>query len=166
MAKIALRGNPVSTSGDLPKVGGKAPDFKLVTKDLKDVSLADYKGKKKILNIFPSIDTPVCAMSTRKFNEHAKQHTDTVMLMVSADLPFAQGRFCGNEHLDNVVTLSMMRGQKFADDYGVRIMDGPLAGVTARAVVVLGADDKVLHAEMVPDISNEPNYEAALKALG
>ena len=166
MAKIALRGNPVSTSGDLPKVGGKAPDFKLVTKDLKDVSLGDYKGKKKILNIFPSIDTPVCAMSTRKFNEHAKQHADTVMLMVSADLPFAQGRFCGNEHLDNVVTLSMMRGQKFADDYGVRIMDGPLAGVTARAVVVLGTDDKVLHAEMVSDISNEPNYEAALKALG
>lgn len=166
MAKIALRGNPVSTSGDLPKVGGKAPDFKLVTKDLKDVSLADYHGKKKILNIFPSIDTPVCAMSTRKFNEHAKQHANTVMLMVSADLPFAQGRFCGNEHLDNVVTLSMMRGQKFADDYGVRIMDGPLAGVTARAVVVLGADDKVLHAEMVSDISNEPNYEAALKALG
>ena len=166
MAKIALRGNPVSTSGDLPKVGGKAPDFKQVTKDLKDVSLADYQGKKKILNIFPSIDTPVCAMSTRKFNEHAKQHADTVMLMVSADLPFAQGRFCGNEHLDNVVTLSMMRGQKFADDYGVRIMDGPLAGVTARAVVVLGADDKVLHAEMVSDISNEPNYEAALKALG
>ncbi|HEU5399384.1 MAG TPA: thiol peroxidase, partial [Gammaproteobacteria bacterium] len=129
-------------------------------------SLGDYKGKKKILNIFPSIDTPVCAMSTRKFNEHAKQHADTVMLMVSADLPFAQGRFCGNEHLDNVVTLSMMRGQKFADDYGVRIMDGPLAGVTARAVVVLGTDDKVLHAEMVSDISNEPNYEAALKALG
>jgi len=166
MAKIALRGNPVSTSGDLPKVGGKAPDFKLVTKDLKDVSLGDYQGKKKILNIFPSIDTPVCAMSTRKFNEHAKQHADTVMLMVSADLPFAQGRFCGNEHLDNVVTLSMMRGQKFADDYGVRIMDGPLAGVTARAVVVLDPHDKVLHTEMVSDISHEPNYEAALKALG
>ena len=166
MAKIALRGNPVNTSGALPKVGGKAPDFKLVTKDLKDVSLADYKGKKKILNIYPSIDTPVCAMSTRKFNEHAKQHADTVMLMVSADLPFAQGRFCGNEHLDNVVTLSMMRGQKFADDYGVRILDGALAGVTARAVVVLDGNDKVLYTEMVSDISHEPNYEAALKALG
>jgi thiol peroxidase len=166
MAKIALRGNPVNTSGELPKVGGKAPDFKLVTKDLKDVGLADYHGKKKVLNIYPSIDTPVCAMSTRKFNEHAKQHADTVMLMISADLPFAQGRFCGNEHLDNVVTLSMMRGQKFAEDYGVRILDGALAGVTARAVVVLDGNDKVLYTEMVSDISHEPNYEAALRALG
>lgn len=166
MANIALRGNPIHTSGDLPKVGSKAPDFKLVTKDLKDVSLGDYKGKKKILNIYPSIDTPVCALSTRKFNEHAKQHADTVMLMISADLPFAQGRFCGNENLDNVVTLSMMRGREFGDAYGVWLKDGPLAGVTARAVVVLDANDKVLHAEMVSDIANEPNYEAALKALG
>lgn len=166
MAKITLRGNPIHTSGELPKVGGKAPDFKLVSKDLKDLSLADFKGKKKILNIFPSIDTPVCAMSTKKFNDYAKQHADTVMLMVSADLPFAQGRFCGNEHLENVVTLSMMRGQKFGQDYGVMIQDGPLAGVTARAVVVLDANDKVLHTEMVPEIAHEPNYEAALKALG
>ena len=166
MAKIALRGNPVHTSGDLPKVGTKAPDFKLVNKDLKDVSLADYKGKKKILNIYPSIDTPVCALSTRKFNEHAKQHSDTVMLMVSVDLPFAQGRFCGNEHLENVQTLSLMRGREFADKYGVMIQDGPLAGVLARAVVVIDQDDKVVHTEMVPDIASEPNYEAALKALG
>ena len=166
MAKIALRGNPIHTSGDLPKVGGKAPDFKLVSKDLKDISLADYKGKKKILNIYPSIDTPVCALSTRKFNEHAKQHADTVMLMISADLPFAQGRFCGNDTLDNVDTLSLWRGLIFADDSGVRIWDGPLAGVTARAVVVLDGDDKILHTEMVPDIASEPNYDAALKALG
>ena len=166
MAKIALRGNPVHTSGELPKVGGKAPDFRLVTKDLKDASLGDYKGKKKILNIYPSIDTPVCALSTRKFNEHAKQHSDTVMLMISADLPFAQGRFCGNENLANVVTLSMMRGREFGDAYGVWLKDGPLAGVTARAVVVLDADDKVLYTEMVPDIASEPNYDAALKALG
>ena len=166
MAKIALRGNPVHTNGDLPKVGSKAPDFKLVTKDLKDVSLADYKGKKKILNIYPSIDTPVCALSTRKFNEHAKQHDDTVMLMVSVDLPFAQGRFCGNEHLDNVQTLSLMRGREFADRYGVMIQDGPLAGVLARAIVVIDQDDKVVHTEMVPDIASEPDYEAALKALG
>jgi thioredoxin-dependent peroxiredoxin len=166
MAKIALRGNPVTTSGDLPKVGGKAPDFKLVNKDLKDVSLADFKGKKKILNIYPSIDTPVCAMSTRKFNEHAKKHGDTVIFMVSMDLPFAQTRFCGNEHLENVQTLSLMRGRKFADDYGVMLEDGPLAGVLARAVVVLDANDKVVHTEMVPDIAQEPNYEAALKALG
>ena len=166
MAKIALRGNPVHTNGDLPKVGGKAPDFKLVNKDLKDVSLADYKGKKKILNIYPSIDTPVCALSTRKFNEHAKQHSDTVMLMVSVDLPFAQGRFCGNEHLENVQTLSLMRGREFADAYGVMIQDGPLAGVLARAVVVIDEHDKVVHTEMVPDIASEPDYEAALKALG
>ena len=166
MAKIALRGNPVHTSGELPKVGGKAPDFRLVTKDLKDASLGDYKGKKKILNIYPSIDTPVCALSTRKFNGHAKQHSDTVMLMISADLPFAQGRFCGNENLANVVTLSMMRGREFGDAYGVWLKDGPLAGVTARAVVVLDADDKVLYTEMVPDIASEPNYDAALKALG
>ena len=166
MAKIALRGNPVHTSGELPKVGSKAPDFKLVNKDLKDVSLADYKGKKKILNIYPSIDTPVCAMSTRKFNEHAKQHPDTVIIMVSMDLPFAQTRFCGNEHLENVQTLSLMRGRDFADHYGVMLKDGPLAGVLARAVVVVDKDDKVVHAEMVPDIAQEPNYDAALKALG
>jgi len=166
MAKITLRGNSVHTSGELPKVGGKAPDFRLVSKDLKDLSLADFKGKKKILNIFPSIDTPVCALSTKKFNDYAKQHADTVMLMVSADLPFAQGRFCGNEHLENVVTLSMMRGQRFGQDYGVMIQDGPLAGVTARAVVVLDANDTVIHTEMVDEIANEPNYEAALKALG
>ena len=166
MATIALRGNPVHTSGDLPKVGAKAPDFHLVAKDLKDVSLADYKGKKKVLNIYPSIDTPVCALSTRKFNEQASAHPDTVMLMISADLPFAQGRFCGAEGLANVVTLSMMRGREFGDAYGVWLKDGPLAGVTARAVVVLDADDKVLYTEMVPDIASEPNYAAALKALG
>jgi thiol peroxidase len=166
MGKTALRGNPVTTSGELPKVGSKAPDFYLVTKDLKDVSLADFKGKKKVLNIYPSIDTPVCALSTRKFNEKASAHPDTVMLMISADLPFAQGRFCGAEGLANVVTLSMMRGREFGDTYGVWLKDGPLAGVTARAVVVLDKDDKVVHAEMVSDIANEPDYDAALKALG
>jgi thiol peroxidase len=166
MANISLHGNPVHTSGELPKTGGKAPGFKLVNKDLKDVSLADFKGKKKLLNIVPSLDTPVCALSTKKFNEHAKAHKDTVILIVSADLPFAQGRFCGNEHLDNVIPLSLMRGQKFATDYGVLIEDGPLAGVTARAVVVLDADDKVVYTEMVSDIAHEPDYEKALKALG
>jgi thiol peroxidase len=166
MGKTALRGNPVTTSGELPKVGSNAPDFHLVTKDLKDVSLADFKGKKKVLNIYPSIDTPVCALSTRKFNEKASAHPDTVMLMISADLPFAQGRFCGAEGLANVVTLSMMRGREFGDTYGVWLKDGPLAGVTARAVVVLDKDDKVVHAEMVSDIANEPDYDAALKALG
>ena len=166
MASITLQGNPIHTSGELPKQGAKAPDFKLVNKDLKDVSLADFKGKKKLLNIVPSLDTPVCALSTKKFNEHAKTHRDTVILIISADLPFAQGRFCGNEHLENVVPLSMMRGQKFGDDYGVMIQDGPLAGVTARAVVVLDADNKVVYSEMVPEIAHEPDYEKALKALG
>ncbi|HET7394858.1 MAG TPA: thiol peroxidase [Gammaproteobacteria bacterium] len=166
MANITLKGNPIHTSGDLPKIGSKAPDFKLVNKDLKDVSLADFKGKKKLLNIVPSLDTPVCALSTKKFNDHAKAHSDTVILVISADLPFAMGRFCGNEHLDNVVPLSLMRGQKFADDYGVLLKDGPLAGITARAVVVLDADNKVVYSEMVPEIAHEPDYEKALKALG
>ena len=166
MAKITLRGNPVHTSGELPKTGNKAPDFRLTTKDLKDVSLADYKGKKKLLNIVPSLDTPVCAMSTKKFNEHAKAHADTVILIVSADLPFAMGRFCGVEHLENVVPLSLMRDKKFAQDYGVLIQDGPLAGVTARAVVILDANDKIVYTELVPEIANEPDYQAALKALG
>ncbi len=166
MAKITLRGNPVHTSGELPKTGSQAPDFKLTTKDLKDVSLADYKGKKKLLNIVPSLDTPVCALSTKKFNDHAKTHKDTVMLIVSADLPFAMGRFCGLEHLDNVVPLSLMRNKKFAQDYGVLIQDGPMAGITARAVVVLDANDKVMYTEMVREIANEPDYQAALKVLG
>ena len=166
MAKITLRGNPIHSNGELPKVGSKAPDFKLTTKDLKDVTLADYQGKKKLLNIVPSLDTPVCALSTKKFNDHAKQHQDTVILIVSADLPFAMGRFCGVEHLDNVVPLSLMRDKKFAQDYGVLLLDGPLAGVTARAVVVLDANDKVMYTEMVPEIAQEPDYEKALKALG
>lgn len=166
MAKITLRGNPIHSSGELPKVGAQAPNFKLTTKDLKDVSLADYKGKKKLLNIVPSLDTPVCALSTKKFNEHAKQHADTVILIVSADLPFAQGRFCGNEHLDNVIPLSLMRDKKFAQDYGVLLQDGPLAGVTARAVVVLDANDKVVYTELVPEIAQEPDYNKAIKALG
>ena len=165
MAKIALAGNPINTSGDLPKVGAKAPDFKLTDADLKDVSLADFKGKKKLLNIFPSIDTPVCAMSTRKFNEAAAKHDNAVMLMVSADLPFAMSRFCGAENTKTVKTLSMMRDRHFAKDYGVLITDGPLAGITARAVVVIDENDKVVHTELVPDIKQEPDYDKALAAL-
>lgn len=165
MATVTLHGKPVHTSGDLPEPGSKAPDFNLVNKDLKDVSLADFNGKKKLLNIVPSLDTSVCALSTKKFNEHAKVHQDTVILVVSADLPFAQSRFCGNEHLDNVIPLSLMRGQQFATDYGVLIEDGPLAGVTARAVVVLDEDDNVVYTEMVSEIAHEPDYEKALKAL-
>jgi thiol peroxidase len=166
MATITLRGNAVHTNGDLPKTGAAAPAFKLVTQDLKDVGLSDYKGKKKVLNIFPSIDTPTCATSVRKFNEKASKLQDTVVLCISADLPFAMKRFCAAEGLANVVNLSLMRGGKFAEDYGVRIQDGPLAGLTARACLVVDQNDQVLHAELVKEIADEPNYDAALKALG
>jgi thiol peroxidase len=165
MATVTLRGNPFQTSGDLPAVGSEAPGFRLVAKDLKDVSLHDYAGKKKVLNIFPSIDTPTCATSVRKFNEKASSAPNAVVLCISADLPFAQARFCGAENLANVVTLSMMRGNHFAKDYGVLMETGPLAGLTARACVVLDEQNKVLHAELVKEIADEPNYDAALKAL-
>lgn len=165
MATTALQGNPVTLSGDLPTVGGQAPDFKLVDKDLADKSLADFAGKKKLLNIVPSLDTPVCATSTKKFNEAMAGKSDAVALVISADLPFAMGRFCGAEGIDNVVGLSMMRSRNFAKDYGVLIEDGPLAGITARAVVVLDSDDKVVYTQLVPEITEEPNYEAALAAL-
>lgn len=166
MAKTALQGNPVSLAGDLPAVGSTAPDFKLVTKDLGDVTLADYAGKKKLLNIVPSLDTPVCATSTKKFNETMAGKSDAVALVISADLPFASGRFCGAEGIENVVPLSIMRSKNFAKDFGVLIEDGPLAGITARAVVVLDADNKVVYTQLVPEITQEPDYDAALAALG
>jgi len=165
MAKITLKGNPINTNADLPAVGAAAPDFSLTDGDLNDVTLADYKGKKKLLNIVPSLDTPVCATSTRKFNEYAKGRDNVVMLMVSADLPFAMGRFCTGEDLHNVVPLSMMRSRNFAKDYGVLITDGPLAGITSRAVVVIDENDKVVYTEMVPEIGEEPDYDKALAAL-
>ncbi|HET8552799.1 MAG TPA: thiol peroxidase [Gammaproteobacteria bacterium] len=166
MTQITLRGNAINTNGELPRVGSTAPDFSLVNKDLKDVSLAEWEGRKKLLNIVPSLDTPVCALSTKKFNEYAKDHPDTVILIISADLPFAMSRFCGDEGLENVITLSLMRGRDFARDYGVLIEDGPMAGLTARAVVVIDENDTVVYTELVPEIGNEPDYEAALKALG
>jgi thiol peroxidase len=166
MATITLRGKEIHTAGELPRVGSKAPDFTLTDKDLRDVGLAEFTGKKKLLSIFPSIDTPVCALSTKKFNEYARDHEDTVMLMISADLPFAHGRFCNTERLANVISLSLMRDPEFADDYGVLIEDGPFAGLTARAIVVLDENDTVVHAELVPEIGQEPDYQAALKALG
>jgi thioredoxin-dependent peroxiredoxin len=166
MATVTLRGNPVQTNGELPKVGSKAPDFKLVNPDLKDVSLADFAGKKKILNIYPSIDTPVCATSTRKFNEKASSMKDAVVICIAADLPFAFRRFCGAEGLSNVQTLSLMRGKDFGKAYGVELTNGPMAGLLARAIVVLDQDNKVTHTELVPEIAQEPNYEAALKAVG
>ena len=164
MAQVTLGGNPIHTNGDLPAVGAKAPDFKLTSGDLKDLTLADFKGKKKILNIVPSLDTPVCATSTRKFNETAGKLPNTVVLVVSADLPFASKRFCTTEGLQNVTTLSLMRDKNFAKDYGVLIQDGPLAGVCARAVVVVDESDKVVYKQLVPEIKQEPDYEKALAA--
>jgi thioredoxin-dependent peroxiredoxin len=166
MATITLKGNPVQTHGELPEPGSAAPGFRLVNQDLKDVTLHDFAGKKKVLNIFPSIDTPTCATSVRKFNERAAAMKDTAVLCISADLPFAAKRFCGAEGLSNVITLSTLRDPTFAKEYGVRIETGPLAGLTARAVVVLDADNQVLHAELVKEIADEPDYGAALKALG
>ena len=165
MASITLKGNEIHTNGELPKVGAQAPDFSLVNGDLADVSLATYAGKKKLLSIVPSLDTPVCATSTKKFNDHAKEKGDTVFLMISADLPFAMKRFCAAEGADNVISLSMMRSRNFAKDYGVLIEDGPLAGITARAVVVVDENDKVVHAELVPEIAEEPDYDTALAKL-
>ena len=165
MAKITLKGNAINTNGELPKNGSPAPDFKLTTADLADVSLSAYKGKKKLLNIVPSLDTGVCATSTKKFNENASKHANVVMLIISADLPFAMSRFCAAENTKNVITLSMMRDRHFAKDYGVLMTDGPLAGITARAVVVLDENNKVVYTEMVPEITQEPNYDKALAAL-
>lgn len=165
MGKVTLGGTPVQVDGEFPQKGQVAPAFSLVGKDLADVSLAAFAGKRKVLNIFPSIDTPTCAMSVRHFNKDAGSLDNAVVLCISADLPFAQSRFCGAEGLTNVVTLSTMRGREFLRDYGVAIASGPLAGLCARAVVVLDANNRVLHAEMVPDIRNEPDYAAALKAL-
>ena len=160
---ITLGGNPITVAGNFPQPGDTAPDFKLVSGDLSEVSLSDFAGKKKLLNIVPSLDTGVCAMSTKKFNDAAVE--GVVTLVISADLPFAQGRFCGAEGTTDIVTLSTMRGAEFKRNYGVDITDGPLAGVTARAVVVLDENNKVLYSELVPEIKDEPNYQAALAAL-
>ena len=162
---VTLGGNPVQVAGSLPQPGQSAPDFSLVGADLADVSLKNYAGKRKVLNIFPSLDTPTCAVSVRTFNKHASSLANTVVLCISADLPFAQNRFCGAEGLANVVTLSTMRGHIFMQDYGVALRSGPLAGVCARAVIVLDGNNRVLHSELAPEIKNEPDYDAALKAL-
>ncbi len=165
MSKVTLHGQPISVNGQFPAVGSAAPAFALVAGDLSDATLESFAGKRKVLNIFPSVDTPTCAASVRHFNESASKLDNTVVLCISADLPFAQARFCGAEGLDKVVNLSMMRGRQFLNDYGVAIADGPLAGLAARAVVVLDAHDKVIHTELVSEIGHEPNYDAALKAL-
>ncbi len=165
MAQVTLKGNPVQVNGELPQVGTQAPAFSLVGAGLADVSLKDFAGKRKVLNIFPSVDTPTCATSVRTFNAKANDVANTVVLCISADLPFAQARFCGAEGLENVQNLSTLRGREFIENYGVAIADGPLAGLTARAVVVLDENDNVLYSELVKEIAEEPNYEAALAAL-
>jgi len=165
MATVTLHGNPVSTSGELPAIGSKAPEFSLANKELADVGLADFAGKKRLLNIVPSLDTPTCAISTKKFNESFAERDDAVAMVISADLPFAQGRFCETEGLKNVVTLSMMHYQQFATDYGVLITDGPLRGLTCRAVVVIDENGTVTYTQLVSEIGDEPDYDAALAAL-
>ena len=165
MAKITLRGNPINTNGDLPEVGASAPDFSLTKSDLSDVGLGDFAGKKKLLNIVPSLDTPTCATSTKKFNTAIADKPNSVALIISSDLPFAQSRFCGAEGLENVISLSMMRSRNFAKDYGVLITDGPLAGLCARAVVVMDENNKVLYTQLVPEIGQEPDYDPALARL-
>jgi thioredoxin-dependent peroxiredoxin len=165
MATVTLKGNPIHTIGELPNVGARAPEFKLVNGNLENVSLRDYAGKKKILNISPSLDTSVCATSARKFNQQAGKLPDTVVLLVTADLPFASKRFCTAEGLQNVVPLSMMRSRDFAKDYGVLIIDGPMAGICARAVVVVDEKDQVVYNQLVPEITQEPDYEKALAAV-
>ena len=165
MAKITLKGNPVNTFGSLPETGQIAPDFLLTKTDLSDVKLSAFLGKKIILNIFPSLDTAVCAMSVRKFNAEAEKLPDTVVLCISRDLPFAHARFCTVEGLKNVIPLSVLRNDAFGKDYGVVITDGPMAGLLSRAVVVINAEGKVIYTEQVPDIVQEPDYAAALKTL-
>ncbi|MHC2595355.1 thiol peroxidase [Pantoea sp. X85] len=162
---VHFQGNPVPVAGQFPQVGEQAKPFNLVAKDLTDVSLANYAGKRKVLNIFPSIDTGVCAASVRKFNERSGEANNTIVLCISSDLPFAQSRFCGAENVSNVITLSSLRGAEFKENYGVAIADGPLKGLTARAVVVLDENDKVIYSELVNEITEEPNYDAALAAL-
>lgn len=165
MASITLKGNAINTYGDLPAVGLWAPDFSLTGVDLGDVSLKDYADKKVVLNIFPSLDTPVCASSIRKFNQEAGGKENVVVLCISRDLPFAHKRFCETEGLKDVVSLSELRALQFGEDYGVRIIDGPLEGLLARAVVIVDESGKVTYTEQVPEITQEPDYEKALAAL-
>jgi thiol peroxidase len=166
MAQTALRGNPVTTSGDLPSAGSAAPGFSLTGSDLSPVSSSDMAGQRVVLNIFPSIDTPTCAQSVRTFNERAASLDNTTVLCVSADLPFAQGRFCGAEGIENVKTASTFRNPEFLQDYGVGMVDGPLQGLCARAVVVLDESGQVTHSQLVGEIADEPDYDAAIASLG
>jgi thiol peroxidase len=165
MATVKFKGTNIHTSGELPKIGSAAPDFVLTDSELKDRSLKDWKGKRKLLSIVPSLDTGTCALSAKKFNDAAKLHPNIAILFVSADLPFAQKRMCSQDNLQNIATLSMLRSKDFATKYGVLITDGPLAGLASRAVVVLDENDTVLYHELVEEITQEPNYQKALDVL-
>lgn len=165
MAQVTLKGNPVKTVGNLPETGSKAPDFVLTNGDLSDVSLKDFAGKRKILNIVPSLDTGTCAASAKRFNQEIAKIDNAVVLTVSEDLPFAQSRFCEANGIDKVVTLSQMRSKEFGRDYGVEFADGPLAGILSRAVVVIDENDNVIYTQQVPEITEEPDYDEVLKAL-
>ena len=165
MSQITLGGQAVNTIGNLPSVKSKAPAFTLVKQDLSELSLSDLKGKNVILNIFPSLDTSTCAASVRKFNKEAASLSNTVILAVSADLPFAAGRFCTTEGIENVIPVSVFRDQAFARDYGVLLVDGPLKGLLARSLVVVNSEGEVVYTELVSEIKDEPNYEAALAIL-
>lgn len=165
MANVKFAGNAVETAGSLPAVGSVAPDFTLTNGDLKEVKLSDYRGKRVVLNIFPSIDTGVCAQSVRTFNKEAAGLDNTVVLCISADLPFAQGRFCGAEGIDRVVTLSTFRSPDFGSDYGCRITTGDFRGLMSRCVLVIDEEGKVLYTEQVPEMTNEPDYKSAIAAL-
>ena len=165
MAKITLKGSEVNTNSDIVAIGSNAPDFILVNSDLQDVNLSSFDGKNKILSIVPSLDTPVCQKSTLVFNDKVAGLDNTVMLIVSSDLPFAMKRFCSSESLTNVMPVSMMRSRNFAKDYGVLLVDGPLSGITTRAIVTISKDNKVLHSELVTEIADEPNYQAALDSI-
>lgn len=165
MAQITLEGNTIETVGNLPAPGSPAPGFSLTGTDLADVSMGNFAGKKLLLNIFPSIDTPVCADSVRRFNSEASRMENVVVLCISADLPFAHARFCGAEGLDNVVSLSTFRSPEFGTDYGVTIKDSPIAGLMSRAIVIVDEAGKVVYNQQVPEIAQEPDYSAALDAL-
>ena len=165
MATVTLKGNSTHTLGELPAEGGSAPDFRLVRGDLSEATLGDYAGKRKVINIVPSLDTPVCAAQARHFNEAAAALDDTVVLVISGDLPFAQSRFCSTEGIDNLEMLSAFRSPEFGREWGIGIADGPLAGLTARAVVVADENDRIVYTQLVPEIGQEPDYEAVLGAL-
>lgn len=165
MAQVTFQGNPVHTIGDLPRVGTQAPDFVLTKTDLSDISMNDVLGKRIVMNIFPSVDTPVCAASVRRFNADISEFKNTVVLCISRDLPFALARFCGSEGLENVIPASELRTLDFGKLYGVRITDGPLAGLLTRSVVILDSTGRIIYRQLVPEIAEEPDYESVLKTL-